>query len=503
MCKTKEHQPASRLPPPWLLLYPLPLPALLLLLLVVPFLLPFLMDASAPPQYRRFSSRPGPAPSSVLASSAAANELPAYSRRNTLAQPIPAGLRREPTEHVFQSAEGKNRPWITLRVYSSAKSARSLPTFFEKENINGKLEVDAVRGDSIQAITVVVTGRIITGSNIDDSFVFLHHTQPIWSKSPDAPRVPSPSEGASANKLVGHCFWPLSIPLPRTVNVPAGSGETRPFRLPETFLERHTKVSVQYDLTIVLSRGKLRADNRIKTAFGYVPSTRPEPPSLLRQLAYQQFLPLPGPFTDPEGWKTLRPVLVRGMMFRTQRVEAKCTLSLAKPLCYARGTVLPCFLTLESSSPQALDLLCTPSAIALSLRRRVRFYNKPSSSRQDVAWNESMEDTGRAVWWPSTAADAHSDSNTRYLEGEIRLEKDLRPTSEMGHFSISYAVVLCPFTAVGFSSDSTALLSEPVEIATMHPKGPRTNAYSPPAYDSSRRHVGEERVPTFDVGAFF
>ncbi|KAJ3513144.1 hypothetical protein NLJ89_g3107 [Agrocybe chaxingu] len=176
------------------------------------------------------------------------------------------------------------------------------------------------------------------------------------------------------------------------------------------------------------------------------------------------------------------------MMFRTQRVETKCTLSLAKPLCYARGTVLPCFLTLESSSPQALDLLCTPSAIALSLRRRVRFYNKPSSSRQDVAWNESMEDTGRAVWWPSTAADARSDSNTRYLEGEIRLEKDLRPTSEMGHFSIF---------------DSTALLSEPVEIATMHPKGPRTNAYSPPAYDSSRRHAGEERVPTFDVGAFF
>jgi hypothetical protein len=126
---------------------------------------------------------------------------------------------------------------------------------------------------------------------------------------------------------MGHCVWPLSIVLPRTMSVPSGSGEMRPFRLPETFLERQTRVSVQYDLTIIVSRGKLRADNRIKTAFGYVPSTRPEAPSLLRQLAYQQFLPVPGPLSDPEGWKTMRPVAVRGTMFSVHRAEAKATVS--------------------------------------------------------------------------------------------------------------------------------------------------------------------------------
>ncbi|KAF8968052.1 hypothetical protein BDZ97DRAFT_449634 [Flammula alnicola] len=450
------------------------------------------MDASSPPRYRRFSTRPGPAPLS-------GSELPPYTRRNTLTQPI--NLRREPTEHVFQLSDGKSKPWITLRVFSSAKSSKSLPTFFEKENINGRLELDAERGDSIQAITAMVTGRIITGSNIDDSFVFLSQTQPIWSKSPDLPRVPSPSEGASSNKLLGHCVWPLSIALPRTVTVPSGSGELRSFRLPETFLERQTRVSVQYDLTIVVSRGKLRADNRIKTAFGYVPSTRPDPPSLLRQLAYQQFLPLPGPLSDPEGWKTLRPVTVRGTMFGVHRAEAKCTLSLAKPLCYARGTVMPCFLTLEGRDTQALDLLSAPTSIVLSLRRRVRFYNKTSSSRKDVAWNETVEDMGTAVWWPST--DSRSDSNTRHLEGEIRLAKDLRPTSEMGHFSISYSAVQCPFAAVGFTSDTAALLSEPVEIATMHAKGPRTNAYAPPAYDLPSRRNDQPHVPTLEaVGAF-
>jgi len=108
---------------------------------------------------------------------------------------------------------------------------------------------------------------------------------------------------------------------------------------------------------------------------------------------------------------------------------------------------------------------------------------------------------GKAVWWPST--DTRSDQNTRHLEGEIKLAKDLRPTSEMGHFSISYAVVLCPFTAAGFSSDSAALLSEPVDIATMHAKGPRTNAYAPPAYDPSSRSNDGPRLQTLEsVGAF-
>ena len=227
------------------------------------------MDASSPPCYRR-SSRHGPVPSSE-------SELPSYTRRTVPQADVP----RPATEHLFHVYNGKGKPWITLKVYSSAKSSKSLPTFFEKETINGLLEVDAEKGDSIQAIAATVcvsflvqttfiqvnslplqvTGRILTGPNIDDSFVFLSHTQPIWAKSPETPRLPSPSDAALSDRLLGHCVWPLSIPIPRTVNAPTGAGNTRSFRLPETFLERHTRVSVQYDLTINVSRGKLRADN--------------------------------------------------------------------------------------------------------------------------------------------------------------------------------------------------------------------------------------------------
>lgn len=107
-----------------------------------------------------------------------------------------------------------------------------------------------------------ITGRVITGSSLNDSFVFLDHTVPVWSRSPDTPRLPSSSPGTAGAKLLGHCTWPLSITLPRTVEVATSSGETRECHLPETFLERHTPVSVQYDLTLHISKGKLRSDSQ-------------------------------------------------------------------------------------------------------------------------------------------------------------------------------------------------------------------------------------------------
>jgi len=107
-----------------------------------------------------------------------------------------------------------------------------------------------------------MTGRIITGSSVSDSFVFLSQSLPIWSKSPDVPRLPSTSEGAQGPKLLGQCVWPLNIAIPRTVNCPGEGGDIRTFRLPETFLERHTVASIQYDLTVQVSRGILRADQK-------------------------------------------------------------------------------------------------------------------------------------------------------------------------------------------------------------------------------------------------
>lgn len=115
-------------------------------LLVNPSPYPSFMDALAPPSYRRYSTRPGLVP--------VTNDLPPYTPSQSLAQPVQV-VRREPTEHVFKTNDGK----IVLKVDSGAKSPRALPTFVEKEAITGKLEVAAGKGDSIQAIVIVVRGK--------------------------------------------------------------------------------------------------------------------------------------------------------------------------------------------------------------------------------------------------------------------------------------------------------------------------------------------------------
>ena len=71
---------------------------------------------------------------------------------------------------------------------------------------------------------------------------------------------------------------------------------------------------------------------RLKTAFGYVPSIRPDPPSLLRQLAYQEVSPLVGPESDPDGWKTLNPFIFRGVLPRDRAVGIQCTVSTQHPV---------------------------------------------------------------------------------------------------------------------------------------------------------------------------
>lgn len=112
-----------------------------------------------PPQYSGFGYAAGLLPS--IMASGPDSELPAYSRRrHTLAQPIGTlSIPRAPTEHIYPLVDGRSsgKPWATLKIFSSAKSSKSLPTFFEKENINGSFELHAERGDSIQAVTATVS----------------------------------------------------------------------------------------------------------------------------------------------------------------------------------------------------------------------------------------------------------------------------------------------------------------------------------------------------------
>jgi hypothetical protein len=44
-------------------------------------------------------------------------------------------------------------------------------------------------------------------------------------------------------------------------------------------------------------------------------------------MAYRENIPLFGPEADPEGWISLKPFVIRGTVFRSRSIVAKCTVS--------------------------------------------------------------------------------------------------------------------------------------------------------------------------------
>ncbi|KAJ7275678.1 hypothetical protein C8J57DRAFT_1504980 [Mycena rebaudengoi] len=113
---------------------------------------------------------------------------------------------------------------------------------------------------------------------------------------------------------------------------------------------------------------------------------QPGPPSMLRQLAYQENSPLLGPDADPEGWQSLPSFSISGLLFSVLAVDVKCTLALAKPLCYTRSSSIPCALTIETENAQALDVLASPTAALVYLERHARSTTNAVSLEMLTLW---------------------------------------------------------------------------------------------------------------------
>ncbi|KAJ7745723.1 hypothetical protein B0H16DRAFT_971557 [Mycena metata] len=428
--------------------------------------------------------------------------LPAYSARD---RPSTAGAVRELTEHTFEIKDKKKKAWATLKLKSNAKSPANLPTFLEGNKITGSVTLDLSSSEKILGVRVLIRGQIITGPQDKDRVYFLDTSTPLWLKGMANPRDSvSGASGSHYNgKLSGDYHWPFSISLPKEVTLSDPTGkQSLTYHLPQSFLERTSRASVYYELFVHIARSTLRVDDKLQTMFIYVPAIRPDPPSRLRQLAYRQNGPIPGPDADPEGWHTLRTVSVRGNVFNARRVKIQCIvrifpprsfplshtrsqLSLAKPLSYTRGSVIPCSLTYLCDDSQALNLVCTPATTNICLHREVSFQNAPVAAEYSVPRETQVTDSileiTRAVWWP--VYDGRG-SSCRF-DGEMHLPKSLKPTSNMSHFAVRYYVVMLPFQVTAFTAEAPPrlILKQEVQIATMLPKGPKPRVYTPPTYE--------------------
>jgi hypothetical protein len=201
------------------------------------------------------------------------SELPPYTRRhNTYPMCHPGSA-----DHVFTLSNSKGKPWAMLRLISSATSSGRMPTYYQGDRIIGSFSLNLEKQEAISSITATVsnhvisctrlvlirplqvTGRIVTGAGSEDVFKFFDHTSVIWNKLMGDPR--STEQGDYKGKLKGNYVWPVSVEIP-TTNVCPGSRPTNEvYDLPQTFLEPNIRASVEYTLSIRISRSMLRADS--------------------------------------------------------------------------------------------------------------------------------------------------------------------------------------------------------------------------------------------------
>ncbi|KAJ7244096.1 hypothetical protein C8J57DRAFT_1083395 [Mycena rebaudengoi] len=433
-----------------------------------------------PPSYE------GAAPSyegSALQSLGQSDELPVYSGRRSPPSPV-AQANAEPQKFSYDIKNHSRKPWAILVVHGDPRLGKTIPTVVVGSNLTGSVSLALQTRETIQAVTVSAEIIMMSGGvpAVPAARTLIFETKTtLWSAAEGDPQTREKS-----GKLEGEYTWPFSIHIPAT----SESKEGKPFELPHTFFEQTANSSIQYSVELRIIRGKLRQDDKC-----FFSMRQPGPPSMLRQLAYQENSPLLGPDADPEGWQSLPSFSISGLLFSVLAVDVKCTLALAKPLCYTRSSSIPCALTIETANAQALDVLASPTAALVYLERHTK-----STTHGYSRSGPKLLVCGQAVFWASTEGAAAETSLRRQLMGEIHLRPTLQPSTDVVDFLIEYTVLVFPFQATGFKPHGYApLLRQKVDIVTRYASGPRAITYTPATYETRTAVIDEHYIDTTDL----
>ncbi|GJE98114.1 hypothetical protein PsYK624_143360 [Phanerochaete sordida] len=409
---------------------------------------------------------------------------------------------------AFPLTHKDGKPWATLHVQSSAPPVDSLPHIVQGDLLRGSLSLDLPEETQIKSIGVSITGNLAANANTNPQFLCV--SRALWPPE-EGDQIPASAPESRHGKLKGKIDWPFSLELPQTVELPDNDpkGKTSTFPLPSSIASPWTPVNISYTLAVTIKHGFfLHSDHVLSTKVVYTTKTQPEPPSAALQIAYEEgTLPL-GPDRDSSGWQVGAPVTFRGKGANGHAVEVTYTLALAKPLAYTRGGVIPLHLTIACSDSHLLGALSSPGSPNVSLQRSCRSGydialvagNFPVSSAGDHCPLASVKRTSldratqlqvqKAVWAPGPSDNA----SKHQLSGEIHIAGHLDPTTRLGFFSDTYAVVLSPPDIPRFvPSKDAEEHAYPVEICTMYAPGPRPAPVLPPTYDEIK-HLNEHPV---------
>ncbi|KAG8213462.1 hypothetical protein J3R82DRAFT_11980 [Butyriboletus roseoflavus] len=360
--------------------------------------------------------------------------------------------------YTISLQDEKGFKWLILAVSSRASASTSLPVFYEGDVISGQVDLDVLKSESIKCISIKITaGTTLVGQ---EEQLFLNTETNLWIPSMSLP------DGSQVAKLATKKYsWPFSLALPAEIEVQDQKTKKK-FPLPTSFSERASTGYIDYKLIVTIKRGMLRVDQTLMTAFAYLPVTRPELPSPMLQKAYKEGLHLVGPEGDPDGWHTLPPLIIQGILFNSHPAEVTLNLALAKP---------------ETTNK--------PSTSSQSPR-------KPSSSSfvhwPQVPMPQTIPTIGQTIVSSKTshaqyfgAVGTTGAKEQRVLHGEVDVKKSFRPSTLFPRFTISYRLDLQPFETAGFvvtAPKSTPLLRQKVTIANFPAFGIPVCSRAPPEY---------------------
>ncbi|TFK50169.1 hypothetical protein OE88DRAFT_1661768 [Heliocybe sulcata] len=378
--------------------------------------------------------------------------------------------------------ENKGKTWLKLNVKNLRSTSKSsVPVFFDNEVVTGSVEVSLDKPEGIKSIAITLIGG--TTAVGQEEALFLERRQQLW---PEPSQINGPLQGQHS--------WPFSIAIPNDVPLAAryGGKPGETYRLPPTFSERASPAYIDYKLMVSVKRGVFRSDSTLVQTIAFLPRTRGDAPTSVRQKAYESGQPLPGPDIDPDGWKDLAPLTLKGILFGSKEVEIHSRLWLARPLSYAQGTPIHLFLDLSSNDAQALDIACGYGAVRIFLIRSVVVGSGATDASKTRSDNTFKTSVGRAVVWYTGESGPRSPSASttipsRRLQGEIDVKQSIKPNFDFPTLSVKYEIVFLPYHATGFvpvTHKDQPLQSEPVNIVTTYPEGYASpKSYAPPGYE--------------------
>lgn len=78
------------------------------------------------------------------------------------------------------------------------------------------------------------------------------------------------------------------------------------------------------------------------------------------------------------------------------------------------------------------------------MRRRIKYHKNAEKTLESLSWKDAIDHSQLAVWWPSTegtTTDGHG--TVKFVNGELHLRPDVKPTSAMASFAVEVSIPVC------------------------------------------------------------